>query len=331
MKNTLETRLGIFFAIALIAAFILLEVVGSVNFFKPGYRLHALFTNVQELKVGNTVKMAGVKIGQVEKISLTTNNEVKVTFKIDRDAEVRTDSKATVKFTGLMGENYISIDFGSANGVKADDGAVIPSAEQPDLSALIAKLDNVASGVENLTKSFTGDKIDNLLGPFTDFLKQNNVPLTAMIGNMRTVSDRIVTGQGTVGKLINDDALYLSALNTVSNLQDTAGEIKLILGDAKTAIGQATNVISEINAGHGTIGKLVKDETLYRESTGAMTNLHQILLKINQGQGSVGQLINDQSLLKNIKLSLQKLDKATEGLEDTGPLSVLGTAVNSLF
>ncbi len=330
MKNTLETRLGIFFAVALVAAFILLEVVGSVSSFKPGYRIHALFNNVQELKVGNTVKMAGVKIGQVEKISLT-NNHVKVTFKIDRNAEVHTDSKATVKFTGLMGENYISIDFGTTTGVKATDGAYLSSTEQPDISALMAKLDNVASGVENLTKSFTGDKIDNLLGPFTDFLKQNNAPLTAMIGNMRTVSDRIATGQGTVGKLINDDALYQSALNTVSNLQDTAGEIKLILGDAKVAIGQATNVISEINAGRGTIGKLVKDETLYRESTGAMTNLHQILQKINQGQGSVGMLINDQSLLKNIKLSLQKLDKATEGLEDTGPLSVLGTAVNSLF
>jgi phospholipid/cholesterol/gamma-HCH transport system substrate-binding protein len=55
------------------------------------------------------------------------------------------------------------------------------------------------------------------------------------------------------------------------------------------------------------------------------------LEKMNRGQGSVGKLINDESLLKNVKLSLQKLDKATEGLEDTGPLSVLGTAVNSLF
>jgi phospholipid/cholesterol/gamma-HCH transport system substrate-binding protein len=62
-----------------------------------------------------------------------------------------------------------------------------------------------------------------------------------------------------------------------------------------------------------------------------MTNLHQILIKINNGQGSVGQLINDDSALRNIKLSLQKLDKATESLEDTGPLSVLGTMASSLF
>ncbi len=62
-----------------------------------------------------------------------------------------------------------------------------------------------------------------------------------------------------------------------------------------------------------------------------MTNLKEILQKINRGQGTVGKLINDESLLKNAKMSLQKLDKATESLEDTGPLSVVGTMVNSLF
>jgi phospholipid/cholesterol/gamma-HCH transport system substrate-binding protein len=42
----------------------------------------------------------------------------------------------------------------------------------------------------------------------------------------------------------------------------------------------------------------------------------------------VGKLVNDESLLKNVKMSLQKLDKATEGLEDSGPMSVLGMAVS---
>ena len=46
----------------------------------------------------------------------------------------------------------------------------------------------------------------------------------------------------------------------------------------------------------------------------------------------MGKLINDDNrTLKNVKLSLQKLDKATQSLEDTGPLSILGTMVNSLF
>ncbi|HLX72149.1 MAG TPA: MCE family protein, partial [Verrucomicrobiae bacterium] len=84
-------------------------------------------------------------------------------------------------------------------------------------------------------------------------------------------------------------------------------------------------------AGQGTAGKFVKDDKLYNDTTAAMTNLKEILQKINQGQGSVGKLVNDQEFYRNAKLTLQKLDKATEGLEDQGPLSVLGIAVNSLL
>jgi phospholipid/cholesterol/gamma-HCH transport system substrate-binding protein len=61
------------------------------------------------------------------------------------------------------------------------------------------------------------------------------------------------------------------------------------------------------------------------------TNLKEILQKINQGQGTVGKLLNDESFYKNAKMTLQKVDKATEDLEDQGPLSVLGIAVNGLF
>jgi phospholipid/cholesterol/gamma-HCH transport system substrate-binding protein len=323
MKNTLETRLGLFFALALIATFIILEMLGGITFWKTGTHVHALFNNVQELKVGDAVKLAGVEIGKVERISLT-NNQVMVSMKIDDKAAVRTDSKATVKFTGLLGQNFVAVDFGTATGVKVADGAYLQTAEQPDISAIMTKLDNVATGVENLTKSFTGDKIDNLLGPFTDFLKQNSPKLTTIFGNMQTISSQIAEGKGTVGKLITDDALYTSAVNTVSNLENTSMEIKLTLDRARS-------VIDQINAGEGTLGKLAKDEKLYNETSAAMTNLKEILEKINRGQGSVGKLVNDDSLLKNVKLSLQKLDKATESLEDTGPLSILGTAVNSLF
>ena len=79
------------------------------------------------------------------------------------------------------------------------------------------------------------------------------------------------------------------------------------------------------------MGKLLKDEALYRETTASMTNLKEILQKVNQGTGTVGKLINDQEFYKNAKMSLQKLDKATEGLEDQGPLSVMGILVNYLF
>lgn len=323
MKNSLETRLGMFVAMAAIAAFFIIEVIGGLNFFKPTYTLRAQFANIQELKKGDPVKIAGVPVGTVEGMSLA-ENKVEVTLRLNKDAHVHTDSKAIVKFAGLMGANYIAIDFGSANAPYYEANQLINTAEQPDLSSLMAKLDEAAGGVQNLTKSFTGDKIDNLLGPFTDFMRQNNTRLTAIIANIQGVTSQINSGKGTVGKLIYEDSLYATAGAAVTNLQDASGEIK-------QTIAQARAVIDEINAGQGTLGKLVKDDKLYNETTASMTNLKEVLQKINNGKGTVGKLVNDQEFLKDAKLSLQKLDKATESLEDTGPLSVFGQLMTTLL
>jgi phospholipid/cholesterol/gamma-HCH transport system substrate-binding protein len=330
MKESVESKLGVFFALAVVLALIILEYLGSFGFLERGYHLHAMFKNVQDLKVGDTVKMAGVHVGRVENIALT-NDYVDVTLNLSRSADVRTDSKASISFTGLMAQNYVAIDFGTPAAPKAEEGAFLQTAEQPDLGQLFAKLDKVATGVENLTRSFSGEKLDNFIGPFTDFLKDNRTNLTATISNIKTVSDRIVQGQGTVGKLINEDTLYVSAQGVVSNLQNVGSYVKGVTDDAHTLLTNANQVVTGVRAGQGTVGKLLTDDTLYRETTGSMTNLHSILIKIDKGQGTVGQLINDDSFLKGAKLSLQKLDKATESLEDTGPLSILGTMVTSLF
>jgi phospholipid/cholesterol/gamma-HCH transport system substrate-binding protein len=150
----------------------------------------------------------------------------------------------------------------------------------------------------------------------TDFIRQNSGHLGASISNIDAISGQIAGGQGTVGKLIYTDSLYDSALATVTNLQDTV-----------TAARQVVNGVSE---GRGTIGKLVTDEALYTATTASMTNLNQILQKINQGQGTFGKLVNDQEFYKNAKLTLQKVDKAADSLEDQGPLSVLGIVANNL-
>src|SRR5256885_12623004 len=250
MKTTLETRLGIFFALALIAAFLIMEMLGGFDFFKRGIRIHAKFNTVQELKEGDPVKMAGVQIGRVEKIDLQ-DGKVDVTMKLNKPENVKTDSKAVVKFAGLMGQNFVAISFGSPSAPKAEDNTDINAEEQPDLNALMVKLEGVATGVENLTKSLSGDSIQNLLGPFTDFIKENNPRVTAIFSNMKTISAQIAEGKGTMGKFVNDDAFYHAALAAVTNLNDTASDFKLTIGQAKA-------VMEEINEGKGTIGKLAK-------------------------------------------------------------------------
>lgn len=377
MKNTsLETKLGMFVALVVVAAVVLLEMAGGTDFFKKGYRVHGLFTTAQELKVGDPVKMAGVPVGKVEKIGFD-QGRVKVTMKLDQAAEVKTDAKATIRFAGLMGQNFVSINLGTPTSPELKDGDVIQTTEQADLAAIMQKLDNAVGGVEKLAQTFSGDQLQNMLGPMTSFLKDNSPKLTALFGNLQSISDRIARGEGSIGKLLSDEALYHETVGTMKALNKTATDAQALLGDAKGAVGDLkgtfsdargflaeakgslgdvklalgdarktlnaasetmttakqtlTDVRADLQAGKGSLGKLLKDEALYNETTLAMTNLREIMQKINQGQGSVGKFVNDDSLFKNAKMTLQKLDKATEGLEDQGPLSILGIAVNSLF
>jgi len=318
MKNSLETKLGMFVAIAIIAAVVIVETLGGIELFQGGYHVSALFDTVQDLKVGDSAKMAGVEIGRIDKIALDgTDNKVRVSIKIHNGVQVKTDSTATIKFTGLMGQNFVSIDFGTPDAPVAVDGATLQTVEQPDLNAVMAKLNDAANGIANFGRSFSGQKIEDLIGPLMDFVKQNSGNLGSTITNIDNITGQIASGQGTVGKLIYDQSLYNSAMSTVTNLQ--------------LAVAQAQGVISGITNGQGTLGKLVTDDALYNSTTASMTNLDQILLKINGGQGTVGKLVNDQEFYKNAKLSLQKLDNAADGLEDQGPLSVLGIMANNLF
>src|SRR5207247_10296990 len=109
---------------------------------------------------------------------------------------------------GLLGRNLVAIHFGSASAPRVAENQLQETTEQADLSTLMVKLENVASGVENLTKSFSGDTINNLLGPFTDFLKENNPKLSAVLGNLQTISSKIAKGEGTAGKLLIDRRFY---------------------------------------------------------------------------------------------------------------------------
>jgi phospholipid/cholesterol/gamma-HCH transport system substrate-binding protein len=322
MKNSLETKLGIFVFLAVLAAWAIVETLGSADFFHHGYHVSALFNTVQDLKQGDRVKMAGVEIGRVEDIQLT-DTKVKVIMKLRDTALVKTDSKAAVKFTGLMGQNFVAIDFGSPDAARAKDGTELATYEQPDLNAVMSKLDSAVDGIQSMTKTFASDDIHNLFGPLGDFFKSHKDELGATIENITNITGKIASGQGTVGKLIYEDTLYASAMTTVTNLQSASAA-------ANDMIGSITLVVTNASAGKGTLGKLLTDDTLYYATTSSMTNLNQILFKINQGNGTIAKLVNDQEFYKNAKLSLQKLDKAADGLEDQGPLSVIGILAGPL-
>lgn len=330
MKNSLETRLGVFFALIVIGAFLLFELIGGGALFSRGKVVKAQFANAKDLKMGDPVKLAGVQVGRVKAIRLR-GSRVEVDMAVDGDAAVRTDSVAMIQFSGLLGQNFVSLTFGTEAAPLATADTVLETKEQPDLPQIMAKLDGVADGVQNMTKSFSGEEFSKLLGPLTDMIKQERPKLSAILGNLQNVTTMMSEGQGTMGRLLKDDTLYASAVAMMTNLNKAAVQFEPLATDARAAVSEAKKLVVGMSEGKGTLGRLMTDEKLYSETTTAMVQLKEILLKINGGQGSIGQLVNDPTFLKNVKLTLQKVDKATEGLEDTGPLQVLGTVVGRIF
>ena len=324
MKNSLETRLGLFFALALIGLFLLLEIAGGLNFFQKGIEVGARFYDVRDLKEGDPVKMAGVPIGAVESIGLA-DNRVKVVMRLDagKASAVKTDSVASIQFTGLMGQSFVAVEFGEA-GVPIQPGAELSTREQADFGSILSQMDSAAAGIEKVANTFSSDKLTDVLGPLADFIKANQASISKIVQNVEISAAQIAQGEGTVGRLIHDDQLYKNAAELVSKLNATSKKLD-------SALAEVQNIVQNVRAGRGTLGKLAADEALYEETKAAMTSWKEILEKINRGRGSVGILVNDPSLVDNAKAALQKVEVATEGLEDQGPLSVLGLIVGRLF
>ena len=70
MKNSLETRLGMFFAVVVIAVFLIFELVGGGALFRRGQDFKVLFATVKDLKVGDPVRLAGVPVGRVKAVGI---------------------------------------------------------------------------------------------------------------------------------------------------------------------------------------------------------------------------------------------------------------------
>ena len=141
--------------------------------------------------------------------------------------------------------------------------------------------------------------------------------ITDASASIRVIAGRIEKGEGTIGKLVNDDTLYVDARSAVSSISDGMKDVKEIAG--------------KINRGQGTMGKLVNDEALYAEVRDAAHNIKDITRKINDGEGTIGKLVNEDKMYRDTTATLKKAEKAMEGLSDSGPISVLGSIIGTLF
>lgn len=195
-------RLGAFIiaTLAILAAGIFL--IGSKQYlFTPTYRLKAQFASVVGLDAGAEVRVGGVHGGSVREIDLPSTPAGKIIVLMDLQRSthdiIKQDSVAAIETEGLLGNEYVSISFGSAQApnVKNDDTI----ASQPPL--VIADLMKKADGILDTSQ----EALDNV---------------TIASANLGAISGKINQGQGTIGALVNDKKIYGELDQTTVGLRD---------------------------------------------------------------------------------------------------------------
>jgi phospholipid/cholesterol/gamma-HCH transport system substrate-binding protein len=196
-------RLGLFIVATLAVLATGVFVIGSQEYlFRPTYQLKAQFDNVVGLAAGADVRVGGVHSGTVETIELPHGPGERVTVVIELDKStheiIKRDSVASIETEGLLGNQYLSLSFGSAGQPDVRSGDILTSHPSLQMSDLLIKMNGILNssqlGIENTT---------------------------AATAHLNAISAKIDAGQGTVGALVNDRQLYNNLEQTTSALNDT--------------------------------------------------------------------------------------------------------------
>lgn len=332
MNNAQQTaRVGLFFLLGLALTWVTFETLTDGKVFSDrGYVIIAGFESLKELKQGDEVRMAGVKIGSVESTNLSASGRrAEAVLRINPKVEIKSDANASIVMAGLIGTNYIGIDLGSAAAAPLKDGAEIRTKVTPDINAIMTELGSLGQKLEGALTSITGAVNGDATNPglfkkLDQVVTTNSEKLSVTMTNLQDVTNKLNKGEGTLGKLINDPRLH-------NELVATIGEIKTAATDARNFVSNAQAIVDQVKAGKGALGALVFDEKTGTEIKTTVANLRSVSDKLARGEGTLGKLLNDDTILRDAQAVLKKANTAIDGLGDSGPITALGVVANSLF
>ena len=330
MKNFSQTaRVGLFFLLGLALIWVTFETLSDGRLFKAkGHSLIAGFESLKELKIGDDVRMAGVKIGSVETTRLA-GRRAEAVLRIDPKVDVHEDSTATIVMAGLLGSNYIGISLGATEAPVLGDGAEIRTEVTPDLNSIMTDMGHLGQKLESalgsISTAVNGDgKEPGLFQKINQLVADNSENLTATMANIEKMTARLNTTDGTIGLLLNDPGLHNELLAAVTEFKSTATSARSILASAQA-------IVERVKAGEGTIGALVYDEKAGDNIRTTVQNIRDLSEKLAKGEGTLGKLLSDDSLFFSVQSTLKKANTALDGLGDSGPITAVGIVAQSLF
>ena len=316
-----QLRVGIFVLLAIgILVFLVLNASGDINPFSKKLHLKARFGDANGLRDGSEVRLAGVRVGKVDNITLLPPSDVpnaprvEVLMIIDSTIDgrpanerIRSDSTAQQGSPSLLGnEMLINITPGSAIGQPVQDYAILPSSSSntvndfatsgTDLAQRLSKLSDEINGIVKEVKDGKGT-VGRL---FTDEQLYNN--LNATIRETEDVMRQVRSGQGSAGRFLNDPALY---------------------NNANDIVVQMRGIADDLRAGRGTAGRLLTDDELYNRINRtadkldrSVNDINLMIADINSGRGTLGRLLKDEQIYNDARAAIARFNTTAERIDN---------------
>ena len=198
-----SARLGAFILGTLAILALGIFIIGGKKYlFTPTYVLKTQFSNVAGLDVGADVLVGGVHSGTVKSIELPhqAGGQITVTLQMNKATHdiIKQDSVASIQTEGLLGNQYVAVSFGSAGKPEVKDGDTIPSVPPLEMAALLEKANGLLASSQEAMQN-----------------------ITQVSEHLNSVSSKIDKGNGTVGALVNDKALYDNLNQTATTARST--------------------------------------------------------------------------------------------------------------
>jgi phospholipid/cholesterol/gamma-HCH transport system substrate-binding protein len=239
---------------------IVMAVLTAVLFFIFGqYRTgatagySAVFADASRLKEGQSVRVAGIRVGTVDSVSLRPDKKVVVKFDADRNIVLTEGTRAAVRYLNLVGDRYLDLVDGPGSPKRLPAGGQIPvdrTSPALDLDMLLGGLKPVIQGfnaqdVNSLTASLVqifqgeGGNLQSLFSKTTSFsntLADNDQTVKQLIENLNTV----------VGTLSKDGNQFSGAINSLERLVSGLSDDRDTIGTAIDALSKGTTSLADL-------------------------------------------------------------------------------------
>lgn len=290
MKISREVKTGI---LALVAIFLLIygySFLKGSNIFKTSRTFYVLYNNVEGLPISAPVTINGFTIGNVKKIDFINNEgTLIVTFDLNRDFQFSKTSTIRIYSTSLIGGKALAIIPNSQTTNLAKTGDTLYGEIEKGM------METVTGNLKPLEKRIYAalDGLDELLINVNSILDdKTKYNLKEAVSNLNTTMASFKNTSATLDELLSVNKTKLN--QTFSNLEMTSEnfakfsdslaqvDIQKLTASLEETIENFNSVMSKIENGEGSIGKLINDDELYNNLEGASEELEELLKDLKE-------------------------------------------------